>query len=666
MMLFLSFFRRTIIFILLVFLLLTPRSSEACSYARNLFTKVILHLTPVEVKAVRAFQRLHYITTRKYAEKALRQNPKSYVAHFLMSCILRYSEGELVPSLWHIKQARKYIQMQIYKVPRYIKRIMMFEEISILRQLGRSREALRLIKRYSSIYQSSLDEELLPWIYMKLRNYKKSIALSKYLISKKRFVIDSLNTLCALYFEIGDRQKSVHYCKLAYLTDAKRKSIYSRAIHISNLAEAYLSAFQFHKAERYYLLATNYFHRELNTAPWESLVFIYLDEGRFNDAWNALKKARIWFLKQKPNLSETLYASNQMTQACFFAALGKNELAFKLLEKIRDRPDRHGWTSSKVQQEILGALILRFVVLSQLIEEIDEQNPIASWRKRLKLWSQKRWYQTLKLFTQSKIRKYFLKKDLLRHSLSPYRAGGATLPFRFIAYIIPLVGSTVMEKVLLRLKKEEAYQFPTMEAMLNALLAESAYLQGNYQKALKFSRLALLRLPKLLLPFFLRLQAIRGEIFRRQERYRAMRRMFTLILQQDGSFFRKLHLSLPVQLFNDSSSQDRKFFKILLQSPRFHRSIHGFWIDIHHFNNGVQVVLMDKNRTILSQINVLQKAKESPSKWQKRIFKEVHRQIFSPKTELSRSEIFSLDNSLFKTPTSQIPWKKLFKKMQHK
>ncbi|MBU50447.1 MAG: hypothetical protein CL920_17350 [Deltaproteobacteria bacterium] len=661
------FFRSLIAFVVLCGgLCVGVGEVRACYSMVGMFASRVHQLTPEERRSIYLYKIGKYTEARTTAEKMLAKDPQGYVAHFVMACVHRHAEGELMKALWYVKRSWKSISKRLGpKMPSFTHRMFLHEWISLLRQLGRDKKAMKLIAYHDKMHPKHKLEDLLPWILMKLRRYKAANKLAKRYLKQKKYMSSALNALCAISYEEGHRAQSLKFCKKAVQFDLRKSSTYERTIHMTNLAEAYLSVFQFEPAEQYALSGTRFFHRSMHGNPWEMLVTMYLDQGRFNDAWNALKRARLWFLRQAPKLSESLFASNQMNQANFFVTIGQAKLALKALSRIKDRPDRHGHTSAKVEQQVAGARLVRRRARLLSLEQMRERAATYSFFGRMGRWFRERWMSIAIWRESSQIRRTLAKGTFLYDTLSPYRSGGMTIPYRMTHDLIALMGPAIIRKVLSEIRQKESGAPATMGAMLRVLDAEAALKQGKSKEALRLSRRALLALPKQLRPLRLRMFMLQGQVYLEQGDHEKMRRAYARVLHQDGSFFRLLRLSLPVKI---STSGDRADFlkRQLLRSPRFSSLAQGFSLRLHAKGKLVQVVLTGGGGNVLSRVQVLQKAKEKDKAFWLRVNTEIHQQLFTPHVEISRQEIFSLDNSLLRTPTHRVQWQKLFRKVKPK
>ncbi len=652
-------------------------------YTAQIFFTERGRLTTKELVALEEFRPGRTLKARSLAEEILSKRPESYVAHFLMYFTLRNDEGELIRSLWHLRQAIGHYKSQVSVSRSRSHHMMLIELISVLRQLGREKESLKLIDKHDklySIYQIKY-EEYRPWILMKMRRYKEARKEALGFLAKKKYKTTALNSLCAISFERNYRKESLKYCLAAYAADLQRSSTYNRSVHSINLAEAYLSVFDLGQSEQYAFKATRHFHKDLHSTPWEFLLGLYLDQGRFNDAWNALKRAKSWFNKQAPKLAESVYASNQLAQASFLLSIARPDIALDILERIRDRPDRHGHMSAETRQFVAGARLLRRHALLMHTETAREKAAAKGFGHRLFTWTKTLWYRFRAWRQGALLRRQLSAPEFLHNCISPYRSGSFSMPNSPVPHwystdLIQVMGPAIVHKALEHVRAEELKQSPKVNVFLQALEAEIAFVRGEYKKARAFSFAVLAKLPRSLIPLRVRMHAIQGAIAYSESRWSNMREAYAFALQKDGSVFRRMGLSLPVAPMNPQTPLARRVLNTLLRSPRFVADPKGFILRIDDRSPLMMVYLTQRNGTVISRVAMHRnqikiptntpktqlkskpkakpKAKDKPKSYSpeqqtqwyiEQLSARIHRDLFAPPVQLSRQDIFSLDGT---------------------
>lgn len=659
-------------------------------YMSQIFWDERKQLSMAELEALERYRPGETIAARTLAEKLLQKHPASYVAHYLMYFTLRNDEGELIRSLWHLRQAMDSYKRRVLVSRSRSHHMMLIELISVLRQLGREKESLELIELHDRLYASYniKFEEYRPWILMKMQRYQEARLEALRFLEQKKHTTSALNSLCAVSFEQNHRQESLLYCQKAYDEDLKRPSTYNRSVHSINLAEAHLSVFDLGKSEQFAFQATRYFHEDLHSTPWEFLLGLYLDQGRYDDAWNAMKKSKSWFYRQAPKLAESVYASNQLAQASFLLTLVRPEMALPVLERIRDRPDRHGHMSAQTRQFVAGARLLRRHALLLQTERLRERAATQSFWFRMYAWPQTLWYRFQAWRQGALLRRQMSDPGFLHNSISPYRSGNfsmpnSSVPHWYTADLIPVMGPAIIRKALEHVRAAENKSVAQVRPFLDSLEAEISLYRGHTQEAKMYAQAALGQLPRSLLPLQIRMHTVLGTVAREEGKWKDVRQSYAFALQKDGSVFRRMQLAIPVAPLQPNTELGRRMLHHVLRSPRFFQHRQGFVLQVDDQNPVMQVILRQPDGTILSRVflhrnNIqLPESPVNPAKsptptpprttstptprptktppplseqrrtelWLEQLSEKFHQDLFAPAIQLSRQDIFSLDGT---------------------
>jgi hypothetical protein len=138
-----------------------------------------------------------------------------------------------------------------------------------------------------------------------------------------------------------------------------------------------------------------------------------------------------------------------------------------------------------------------------------------------------------------------------------------------------------------------------------------------------------------------------------------MREALARVLQLDGTIMRRLGLALPVHVQTAGSVGAWAVSEALLRSPRFVNSAQGFRLMIREEPRYLLMTLSTPQGTVLARTGVARQPKEKPDAFLIRANREIHQAIFSHKTNFSRKDASSLDDSLVGTPSDAIPWQKM-------
>ena len=151
--------------------------------------------------------------------------------------------------------------------------------------------------------------------------------------------------LAPLELELDNRDDSYNVYK-RLISEIKYKKGYVVEKH--NLASSALALLKFDEAEKVLIESTAEGCTPYEVSnPWDSLAYIYTMEGRFNEAYGALRNMIQWGLQREPYLDQQCVAGENATKALFMLACGYPEQAWLISKKLVDRPDRQGFSSAK-------------------------------------------------------------------------------------------------------------------------------------------------------------------------------------------------------------------------------------------------------------------------------------------------------------------------------
>ena len=119
-------------------------------------------------------------------------------------------------------------------------------------------------------------------------------------------------------------------------------------------------------------------------------------------------------------------------------------MALKLLERVRDRPDRHGHTSSDSVQQEIGAKLMHRHALIMKLEKRREKAATYGFFGRFFDWFG-RWGTRSQIWRfGATVRQSMANQEFLQNTLAPYRSGGLNIPFPMTGDLIPLLGPAVV------------------------------------------------------------------------------------------------------------------------------------------------------------------------------------------------------------------------------
>ena len=114
-------------------------------------------------------------------------------------------------------------------------------------------------------------------------------------------------------------------------------------------------------------------------------------------------------------------------------------------------------------------------------------------------------------------------------------------------------------------------------------------------------------------------------------------------IEKAPGVFRSMALAIPCRIISSADPEAMKAAELLAASPRLAKAGQGFNLRIQSSGSQLSAVLLGPDGTVLSEARV--PLGKDPVDAARRLSSEFHRKAFSPKVDLSQSDIASLDGS---------------------
>jgi tetratricopeptide (TPR) repeat protein len=171
-----------------------------------------------------------------------------------------------------------------------------------------------------------------------------------------------------------------------------------------------------------------------------------------------------------------------------------------------------------------------------------------------------------------------------------------------------------------------------------SVLAEVALAQREYAEAIAHAERALQRIQP---GDALLKERVRAVLAKALSDPREATALYEEVLSTDPGLFRRLRWALPVEVESSDAEVDRALAKSLMRSPRFESSVDGLRIRI----DGARICLFGRSGTAWGCSDVEFEEDETQESYAQRTIDSFHAAIFSPRVDLSRIDINSLDGS---------------------
>ena len=606
--------------------------------------------SPEEQEALKSDEAGKYIRAREQAEKILTADPRSIIATWVLADVFHEEEANHARSLFLVRKAKALLTGAYGATPEnaqaqiWHKRILM-KEIWLLGEMDRKDEQLRAIDAYDAVYAPKLTR-LRIWPLMKLGRYDeaRSVGLELTRSSDTDERVSAYNGLMALEDELLDRNASYAWGK-AGIESVQGQS----CILFHNTAQAAFARFGFGEAEA---LARKAIRAERNDCPnssYEHLANLFLVEGEFQKTISAFKK-----LVRAPidrRYRPQFVMGNRAILVELLYALGRGKDGMPFAEQVFAAPDRTGMTSvSKEDIRFAHAVALWQMLDLRMQEELeassvrglfDASDLVMDVRDmRLKQWELERILLTLSL-----------QDEILVTNLRPYLRG--VKPW-YAGNLARILGPGLVEVALAKARRLDASQVATESAgYYDAMLGELRHLAGDRAEAVRLGLKALEEMPKETRLLRWRTVAWLGMDELALGKAADGQAHLREALQQYPSAFKQLDLRVPVVIYHDDAPFSRLVADRLGDSRRLDPGRDdGFRVDVSFGDAEVRVCLSAQDGF---RFNC------ATSKVDKAGLDDVvaacdafHADVFSPKVELTSSDINSLDGSTVRVNASQV------------
>ncbi|MFK7985354.1 MAG: hypothetical protein AB8I08_04920 [Sandaracinaceae bacterium] len=626
--------------------------------------------SPAEEEALETLANGLMISARTQAETILRHDEDSIVGHYVLGRAYFDAEGSLARAMYHLGRARElYEQRSVGTSGGAFHQELLFQTARLAGQMELYEFQLELLGYHDHLYDPDMIAERC-WPLMKLGRIDEARAFAETAVGSPNPWQRSAgyNALCAVEGEARTRATYHHAC-LAAMEDARREAAAHAgdaeregagiAVDAYNASSAAAAALEFADAETLALEGARQFE-PTPANPWRVLVELRLSAGQMDPAIEAFGQMMRWNDRTPASLRDQSRADIEATVATVLLFGGESEEALSHIDRALERPDRRGLTTDGAEQARGRHALLRRMIQRSVAEERAEA---AAWRG----FGARLWHGGTSLGDglrawpdEERVVAVLADEDRLTDTLRPYVPGGIdNLSPWMVGELVDLLGPAIVAVGLDRARALDE-DHPGTAGYYTALEAEIAAARGDEEEAVELATQALGQLEGAGWPLVrARVSAVAGEAAEDMGRHRRANELYTEALETDPGVFRRLGLSLPVQV-RGSGGDVGEAVSLLEASPRFHDSSRGFTLVVEGSEEGglraclrsstdneircAQVrPIVESNDTDEDEGDEEEGEEEEPLTLPQRLAQEVHRQLFSARIQLSSVDLRSLD-----------------------
>ncbi|MBT8452033.1 MAG: hypothetical protein KJO40_08725 [Deltaproteobacteria bacterium] len=585
-------------------------------------------------------ERERYVRAREEAEKYLLAHPSSYVAHLVLGVAQHYGEANFPKALFHearaldLFEAVEGLQPTPSQPWRWHARIL----VALTRTHGDLEhydEQLGFMYRYNELYTPQLKAEL-AWPLMKKRDFEKArLAAQDGLDTGDPYQIErAKNALCAIEYEAGDDEKAYEVC--ADAVEYGRTHFGSAtAVDLGNFAEAARSVFRFDEAERL-LMDASKGGLSWYGNPWLELADLYMRAGRFAEALSALREVPRHRAARPAHVRDSDRNEARRSLAAFLVLMGRPDEALRITDKAAVLPDRRAHNSRDPEQDRSIVALLDRQARLMLAEMTLERAAAKPFHSRCWAHGKALWLRFQAWMSARQVARFLDDEVRLVGTFALGTARSAVMPAWLLGELNRALGPGVVRAAVIEMRREDQRQGAA--PYYDAVLAEVSLTQGEYDEAILQAEQALRQLPPGDALLRERVRAVMGKALPDP---RETTSLYEEVLGTDPGLFRRLGWALPVEVQSGEAEIDRALARAIMRSPRFERSSNGLRIQIE----GARICLFGRTGTAWGCGETAIEEAESAESYAQRIVDSFHSSIFSPRVDLSRIDINSLDGS---------------------
>lgn len=517
------------------------------------------------------------VRARELAQQWVSDEPESPGAQFALAEVLFRVEGNLPRALFHLNIAESltnYSSMGRAMASGNLEwHYLTLSQLSYAHQLiGDQEKSLEYLDQISAIYGQDT-ESFRGWPLIKMKRYDEARESAGKVLAASDNPRDrsrAWNTLCAV--ELADMRpaESLQACENAMSEDeniAASQATELDTVHLLNASEVSLNLLRFEEAENYLDRASRQIDPDSVGNPWIYKLYLYMNQGRFDAARNALDNMLVWRDSQSPLVGVMNRADHFMASAIFLMLAGYPDDAARLTRTALNQPDRTGsYTADEAQKDSFAALVnsvAHRIRYQRIREDLATRPRFGAWGLRIealaarfRAWRSARHAASL-----------FADAETLSNRLRPYAPLDVHIPEWLEPELIALIGPGVMQQLLTSTASEGA--FALNQGYVFAYQTEIAAQQGQHAEVLAAAEQALAQLPAQEAMLRARVSArLAHAAWREGERERALDH-YAAALRQDPTILRRLNLAVPVTPGGSSNARGTELVSYLARSPRF-------------------------------------------------------------------------------------------------
>lgn len=531
------------------------------------------------------------VRARELAQQWLQEEPDSPGAQFAMAEILSQIEGNLPRALYHLNQAEQLTDygslgraLESGNLEWYY---LTLTELSYLHQLiGNQEESLAYLDKLEQIFGQET-ESFRGWPLIKMKRFDEARASAEQVLNTSnnpRERSRAWNTLCAV--ELADLRptESLQACENAMNEDSELAASQGErldTVHLLNASEVSLNLLRFQNAENYLDRATEFMDATSVGNPWVNKLYLYMNQGRFDEARQALDNMMVWRGNQEALITVMNRADHFLVSAIFLLLSGYQDDAARLTQAALNQPDRTGsYTADEAQKDSYAALINS--VSHQLrYQRLLEETAVTPFPGNMRVWVEAQAARFRAWRAERLAASLFAEEETLINRMRPYAPLDVHIPEWIEPNLVSLMGAGVIGRLLDTAAEQGV--FALNMGYYHAWQTEVSFQQSRHEDVQQHAAQAIQQLPSQEVLLRSRVQARLAQTLWQQESAGAKEEavaLFADVYRQDPNLFRRLDIPLPVRLAGADNAFSEEQRDWLDASPRFSLEGEGLLLEL--------------------------------------------------------------------------------------
>ncbi|MDO9319413.1 MAG: tetratricopeptide repeat protein [Gammaproteobacteria bacterium] len=600
------------------------------------------------------------VRARELAQSWIAEQPNSAAAQFALAEVLIRVEGNLARGLFHLARAEEltnYTSLGRAMADGGAEwHYLALSQLSYVHQLmGNQQASLDYLDKIEAVYGQEV-ESFRGWPLIKMQKWDEARASANLVLNTSNDVRErsrAWNTLCAVELASLRPAESLEACDKSISEDeaaAEDESGVVDTVYLLNASEVALSMLRMEEAEDYLTRASRYLNPDSVGDPWINLLYLYMNQGRFEEARTALDNLLVWRDNQEPIVGVMNRAEHFLVSAALLILTGYPEDAATLSATALNQPDRTGsYSADEAQKDSIAALInhmanqtayemkLEEIAILPFPESLSARAEALSLR--FKSWRSARHAAAL-----------FANTTTLQNRLRPYAPLDVHIPEWVEPELVSIIGAGVMSSVLEQTLAAGA--FSLNEGYYHAYHAEIAALRGQDLLTIEHASRAMNMLPTQEVLLKARLAARIADAAWRLGETEIALSSYEQALEWDPSVIRRLGLALPVHITSVDDEFVREVIGYLESSPRFRNHPDGLLLEVFP-QSDLTLCLSTRGGSPLSclqmgDVTTLEigvDGETEPLTPAQQLVKTFHNRTFGPGIEISQTQRMALMGS---------------------